>query len=383
MERTSSFVSASDVIPLTRTAKRSATRSSQPHRRSRPVTVPNSPSELAHALLGFAFDLARERALAHARHVRLGDADDLVDPIRTDPEADRRAGGDRAGRGDERVGAVVEVEQRPLGALEQDASTGVQRAGRRAATCPPRREPVGRRVAERPRARRRRVERLELVHALQPDVLLGHGELDLLAQDLRVEQVLHANPDSRRLVGVGRADPAPRRADLQGAESPLARAVECDVPGHDQVRVAGDEDKPRRRAAARLQLVELRPRAPRDRRRNRPRSRSPCPGRSRTGSAGSCRSPRRRRWCGRRSGRPGSGRRGRSARRAGRRSCPCPRRPTARRRSRSRARAAVLHRASLRPAPTACLVVTRTRRTHGDTGDAGQVGQRRGIASCC
>ena len=41
-ERTSSFVSASDVIPFTRTAKRSATRSSHPQRRSRPVTVPNS-----------------------------------------------------------------------------------------------------------------------------------------------------------------------------------------------------------------------------------------------------------------------------------------------------------------------------------------------------
>ena len=63
--------------------------------------------------------------------------------------------------------------------------------------------------------------------------------------------------------------------------------------------------------------------------------------RSRTGSAGSCTSRRRRRSCARRSARPGSGRRGRSPGRAGRRSCPCPRRPTARRRSRSRARHSV------------------------------------------
>ena len=42
VESTSSLVSASDVIPFTRTAKRSATRSSHPQRRSRPVTVPNS-----------------------------------------------------------------------------------------------------------------------------------------------------------------------------------------------------------------------------------------------------------------------------------------------------------------------------------------------------
>ncbi len=256
MERTSSFVSASDVIPFS--ANGEAERDQvEPAAPSLPAGHgAELASQLAHALLGFAFDLTRERALAHACHVRLGDADDLVDPIRTDPEADRRAGGDRAGRGDERVGPVVEVEQRPLGALEQDASTGVQRLvdeERRVRHVGS--QSVG--VSQSGLEHDSRVERLELVHALEPDVLLGHGQLDLLAQDLRVEQVLHANPDSCRLVGVGRADPAPRRPDLQGAESTLARPVECDVPGHDQVRVAGDEDTPRRRAAASFQLVEL------------------------------------------------------------------------------------------------------------------------------
>ncbi len=43
MESTSSFVSTSSVSPLTRAAKRSPTRSSQPQRRSRPVVAPNSP----------------------------------------------------------------------------------------------------------------------------------------------------------------------------------------------------------------------------------------------------------------------------------------------------------------------------------------------------
>ena len=82
------------------------------------------------------------------------------------------------------------------------------------------------------------VEGLELVHPLQPDVLLLHGELELLAQDLRVEQVLDADPDARGLVRVGGTDPAARRPDLEPAEPALASAVERNVPGHDEMRVS-------------------------------------------------------------------------------------------------------------------------------------------------
>ena len=101
------------------------------------------------------------------------------------------------------------------------------------------------------------VERLRVVDSLEPQVLFGERDLDLLPQDLRIEHVLHTDPDARRLVGVRRADAAARRADLQVAEPPLARAVERDVPRHDQVRVAGDEDQPVRAVTARLEVVEL------------------------------------------------------------------------------------------------------------------------------
>jgi hypothetical protein len=87
-------------------------------------------------------------------------------------------------------------------------------------------------------------------------VLLGERDLDLLAEDLRVEEVLHADAEPRRFVAVGRADPAPRRPDLQLAEPPLAGAVERNVPRHDQVGVPGDPD-PLGREAARLEVVEL------------------------------------------------------------------------------------------------------------------------------
>ena len=101
------------------------------------------------------------------------------------------------------------------------------------------------------------VERLELVDALQPDVLLGDGELELLAEDLGVEQILHPDADSRRLVRVRRADPATGRPDLEPAEPPLTCAVERDVPRHHEVRVPGDEEQALRPVAAALELVEL------------------------------------------------------------------------------------------------------------------------------
>ena len=100
------------------------------------------------------------------------------------------------------------------------------------------------------------VEGLRLVHALEPEILLREGDLDLLAEDLRVEDVLDANAEPHRLVGVAGADPALRRADRKLAEPPLARLVDREVPRHDQVGVARYVDLVGRVAAA-LELVEL------------------------------------------------------------------------------------------------------------------------------
>ena len=78
-------------------------------------------AELAHPVLVGPFDLGRERPLADAGHVRLRDADDRVDPRRADSDPDGSAAGDGGRRGDERIRAVVDVEQRPVRPLEQDA----------------------------------------------------------------------------------------------------------------------------------------------------------------------------------------------------------------------------------------------------------------------
>ena len=100
------------------------------------------------------------------------------------------------------------------------------------------------------------LERRDAVDALEHDVLLGERGLELLTEDLRVEDVLHADADARGLVGVGGPDAAARRADLEAPEVALARRVDGDVPGHDQVRVPGDPHGLGRDPAA-LELVQL------------------------------------------------------------------------------------------------------------------------------
>ena len=223
--------------------------------------------------------------------------------------------------------------------------------GRRAATCPRRTARAARRAPSVSATTSSTSNGVDAVHALEPDVLLARRQLDLLAQDLRVEQVLDADADPRRLVRVGRADPASRRADLQLPEPPLARAVERDVPRHDQVRVAGDEDEAVGAMPATLELVELvdqHLRVDDAAGADRARDAADDPRRDRPDLVGLAVDDD---GVARRSGRPGSGRRGRTPGRAGRRSCPSPRRPTAPRRSRSRARGRILACAAARRPP--------------------------------
>ena len=157
-----------------------------------------------------------------------------------------------------------------------------------------------------PRDRRRvRDERLEPVAV--GAVLLGHrvqvelGELgvrpehqplglhrrvDLLAEDVLVEQVLHPDAEPGRLVRVAGADAAPGRADLELPELGLALLVEELVVRHDQVRVgrdaqAAEVDPPP------AQLVDLLAQHDAGPPPRRSRSRTACRGRgSPTGSGG-------------------------------------------------------------------------------------------------
>ena len=82
-------------MPFRRTAYLSATRSSQPQRRGRPVVVPNSWPTSRMALAHLIEQLGRERPLADARGVGLGDADDVVDARGADAGAGAGGAGDR------------------------------------------------------------------------------------------------------------------------------------------------------------------------------------------------------------------------------------------------------------------------------------------------
>ena len=75
---------------------------------------------LAEQLADLVVELGRERPLAHARRVGLGDAEHVVEGAGADARAGRRLRRHRVRRGDERIGAVVDVEQRALRAFEQD-----------------------------------------------------------------------------------------------------------------------------------------------------------------------------------------------------------------------------------------------------------------------
>ena len=71
--------------------------------------------------------LGGERPGPDPGDVGLGDADHPVDVAGPDPGARAGAAGHRVGRGHVGIGAVVEVEERGLGALEQHVLPGLER----------------------------------------------------------------------------------------------------------------------------------------------------------------------------------------------------------------------------------------------------------------
>src|SRR5437870_3794518 len=80
-------------------------------------------ADVADALGGLVEELCRERPFADAAAVRLVDADRPCQSPRTDAGALQQAGDGAMTAGHVRIGAVVEVEQRRMGAFEDDLAT--------------------------------------------------------------------------------------------------------------------------------------------------------------------------------------------------------------------------------------------------------------------
>ena len=217
-------------------------------------------AELAAALAQFLADLVvqfgRERPGPDARRVGLGDAPDLGDVARADTGADTGSTGDGVGRGDEGVGAVVDVQQRGLRALEDHELLVVERAVQQRSrvsdvllqAVPVEQVLLGHRV---------QIERRVALERAQHQLLRLQRGHDLLLEDLLVEQVLDADAQTRCLVGVAGADAAFGRADLELSELGFAGVIEHQVVRHDQVRVGADAQVAHVHAAL-AQTVDLR-----------------------------------------------------------------------------------------------------------------------------
>ncbi len=135
---------------------------------------------------------------------------------------------------------MVDVEQRALTAFEQHELVVVERlAEDQRGVGDVRAQPLG--VAEVLLQHLVGVEPATVVDLGEDLVLLVEGDLDLLGEDARVEQVLHPHTHAVDLVAVRRSDAPPGRADLGLAEVALGDLVEGLVVGHDQVRVRRDQ----------------------------------------------------------------------------------------------------------------------------------------------
>ncbi len=181
------------------------------------------------------------RARADPGRVGLHDPDHLVDLERSDAATGAGAAGDRIGRGDVRIAAVVDVEERALGSLEDDVVStskgvldqpgGVGQVGSQALA-------PGHRLGD----QRFGVEGRRPGHRREQRVLVRQDPGQAVAEGRLVEQVLHPEAEARRPVGIGGSDPAVRRPDLLAVESRLHRPVQGDVVRHDHVGVATDPD---------------------------------------------------------------------------------------------------------------------------------------------
>ena len=190
-----------------------------------------------------------ERTGANARDIGLLNAEHAIDGrganARTSSSATRAA---RRAR-DERIGAVVDVEQRALRALEQNMLALAQRVVEQLSGFGHMRTndfsegQIG--VANLVDG-----ERTLAVHLLENGILHLEGSLDLHAEHMLVEQVLDANAAASGLVLVARADAAVGGADFVFAQTELGRLVELNVVGHDHVSIARDLQALARKAFA-------------------------------------------------------------------------------------------------------------------------------------
>src|SRR3989454_9228977 len=82
---------------------------------------------LAQQLADRVVELGRKRPGAHARVIRFGDAENVMQHLRPDPRPGSRRSCNAVARGDVRIRAVIDVEKGSLRPLEQEGLAGLYR----------------------------------------------------------------------------------------------------------------------------------------------------------------------------------------------------------------------------------------------------------------
>ena len=189
--------------------------------------------------LGLIGKLGGHGARTDAGDIGLHDAQHAVDVLHAHAGAGDGAAGGAVGRRHVRIGTVVDVEQRRLGALKQQVlalvnhvveqqtrlgDVGTQALGHRQVLVANLVHGVGGQI----------VDELELgVHA-------GESGLQLVAEQRLVQHVLHAQADAGHLVLIARTDTALGGTDVLLAELLLKGAIQINVVRHDDMRVAAN-----------------------------------------------------------------------------------------------------------------------------------------------
>ena len=184
-------------------------------------------------------ELRGKRSGADAGAVRLRDADDAFDLRRSDAQTRARAARDRMRTRDVRVGAVADVEQRALRALDEHALSALQRVVQVRHAVDD--------VLEQSRRERERLRDHVLFRrhafALRELRRARHQVLtDLIGQRRASAQIAERDARSRDLVGVSGPDAAARRADRRVAARLLVRAIERRMIWKHDVRAIRNAD---------------------------------------------------------------------------------------------------------------------------------------------
>ena len=188
-------------------------------------------------------------------------------PVALGPKPEPAGGGaaDRVRAGDERIGAVIDIEQHALRAFEQDPRACLAHFVAGAST------PAGRIAARKARFRAGRRAALavdrRLAEAGAQRVMMRAKPVELRLERVEMGEVAHADRAAADLVLIGRADAAPGRADLALARRSFAQA------DRDRGGSAGSAGNCRRcaklsardRDALPFELLDLGLAAPRDR----------------------------------------------------------------------------------------------------------------------